>query len=223
MGIGHIVKRAVGDGVACRQHLFFRQIDKAIAARVRPSEEVEFHAARAVIQHERRRVESLLRRLGRGAVKLLHIFAIRLHPTLGLVTLHLLRHPDIGQRRRAHFGPDGVSVGVVAVVVRVENVLDGLAGKLLRVGRGQARAGGEVGVDDDEIVLHLNDDVIAMPLLLDVAFAEPNAGYDLLNSVRLRGYAGREEDGNDESGKAAEQENSATGHERQYTVETVDL
>ena len=57
--------------------------------------------------------------------------------------------------------PDGVAVGVVAVVVRVEDVLDRLLGRLLD---GRDHVAGllrEVGVDDDDVVLEDDPDVVA--------------------------------------------------------------
>ena len=44
----------------------------------------------------------------------------------------------------AGLGPDRVAIGVVAVMVRVEDVFDGLWRNLLGVGHGGARAAGEV-------------------------------------------------------------------------------
>jgi hypothetical protein len=56
--------------------------------------------------------------------------------------------------------------------------------ELFRIGHGEARAAGEVGVDDDEVVLHLDDRVVGVALL-HVAFAEPDAVGDLFDGVGL--------------------------------------
>src|SRR5215469_3551083 len=81
---------------------------------------------------------------------------------------------------------------MIPVMMRVENIFYWLGGDFLGVGDGGARATGKVGIDDDEIVLHLDDDVIAMPFMHEVAFAEPDTGHDLFEAVRLSIAAGEQ-------------------------------
>ena len=47
-----------------QRNLFFGQVGEAVAARVRPAEEVELDAARFVFEHEGGFLEGLLGRLG---------------------------------------------------------------------------------------------------------------------------------------------------------------
>ena len=65
---------------------------------------------------------------------------------------------------------------MVAVVMGVEDVLDGLVGDALGGFHGEAGAAGEVRVDHDQVVLHLDDGVVAVAEGFQVALAEPDAG-----------------------------------------------
>ena len=47
--------------------------------------------------------------------------------------LALLGYAGVGDHGGAKFGPDGVAIGVIAMVMGVEDVLDGLFGDLLEV------------------------------------------------------------------------------------------
>src|SRR5437016_2062495 len=95
---------------------------------------------------------------------------------------------------------------MVAVMVRVENILHRLVGDALGRLHGQARADGVVGVHHDEVILHLDEDVVAVTLPLDVALAEPDAGGDQLDLIGLRVRAGREEGGSREKDKGGQYE-----------------
>ncbi len=74
---------------------------------------------------------------------------------------------------------------MIAVVVRIEDKLHRLRRNFRSIGQNCSRAAGEVCIHDDEIILHLDDAVVAMPLAQDIAFAKPYAGRDQLYSVGL--------------------------------------
>ena len=95
---------------------------------MRPTEEMKLHFARAVLQYKRALVKRLLRVLGCVPMHLGYIRPAfgRGLPARRLIPLHLLSHALICQGCGAGRGPDGIAVGVVAVVVRIEDVFDGL-------------------------------------------------------------------------------------------------
>src|ERR1039458_9405602 len=78
-----------------------------------------------------------------------------------------------------------------SVVVGVEDVFDGLGREAFAIGHGAARAAGKVGIDDHQIIFHLDDHVIAVALF-HIAFAEPDTGSDQANGFR-RGVGTRDE------------------------------
>ncbi len=92
-------------------------------------------------------------RLGRG------------QPARRLEALQFLGHFFECDGGGARLRPQNVAVNVIGVVVRIEHVLHGLGRDALNVGHGGARAAGIVGVDHDQVVLHLDDDVVAVPLV----------------------------------------------------------
>ena len=99
------------------------------------------------------------------------------------------------------------------MVVRVEDVLHGFLGDPLRVRHRPARAAGEIGVHDDQVVLHFDDHVIAVTLV-HIAFAEPDAGRDEADGLRI-GVGPRHEERKDtQSRETAEAAPDASGHRR---------
>ena len=106
-------------------------------------------------------------------------------PAGRLVAFHLLGDSAIGQRGRAGLGPDGIAVGMVAVMMGIENILHRLGGDALDVGHGGAGAVREVGIDHDQIVFHFDDDVVAVAEVFEVAFAEPHPGRDLRDGFKF--------------------------------------
>ena len=74
---------------------------------------------------------------------------------------------------------------MVPVVVGIEDVLHGLRRNLFNVRHRRAGAAGVIGIHDDEVVLHLDHDVIAMAVLVEIALPEPDAGDDLLDRFEL--------------------------------------
>ena len=76
--------------------------------------------------------------------------------------------------------------GVIAVMVRIEDVLHRLAGEPFDIGQRGAGAAWKVGVHHDQVVLHLDDDVVAVAQVHQVALAEPYPRHDLFHRPRLR-------------------------------------
>src|SRR5688572_17456484 len=70
-------------------------------------------------------------------------------------------------------------------MMSVKHVLDRLRRNLLSVAYRQSGAAREVSIDDDEIILHLDNDVIAVARILYFALTEPHAGSNLLDRTRL--------------------------------------
>ena len=128
VGVGGEVIGAVDHGVAGAEHVFLGQIDETIAAGVGPAVEIEADFASAVLEDE----GALVKGLGavRGGLEVADIGAVLGGglPAGGFEAFHFFGDADVGEGRGAGFGPDGVAVGVVAVVVRVEDVLDRLIG-----------------------------------------------------------------------------------------------
>src|SRR5205085_7601977 len=142
---GEII-RAVDCGIAGAQNLFFRQPDETIAARVRPAEEVETHLARTILHDEWALIEGLLGRLRGAELQFGYVgaaFGGGL-PARGFVALHFLSHALVSERGGAGLRPYRIAVGVVAVVVRVEDVLYGLAGDTPDSLEREARAAREI-------------------------------------------------------------------------------
>ena len=97
----------------------------------------------------------------------------------------------LGDDAGPRLGEDGVAVGVVAVVVRVEDVADRLVGGLLDGRDDVAGLLGEVGVEDDDVILEDDPDVIAAAEEdrfvggADGGVAEEDAGRDFADLVEL--------------------------------------
>src|ERR1035438_2165205 len=166
VGVHGGVVGPVDHGVAGAEDLFFRQIGEAVAAGVGPSKVEEFNFALAVVEDELRLGDVLLGRLGRVAMEFGHIGAALDggQPARRFQAFHFGGYTGEGDGGRPGLGPDRVAVNVVAVVVRVEDILDGLGREAFAIGHGAARAAGIVGFDDHQIIFHLDDRVIAVAL-----------------------------------------------------------
>ena len=105
-------------------------------------------------------------------------------PARRLQAFQFLAHGLERQGGCAVLRPQHIAVEVIAVMVGVEDVFDGLTRKPLHVRHGGAGAAGIVGIDDDHIILHLDDYVVAMTLV-QIAFAEPDSGHDPPDSFRI--------------------------------------
>jgi len=66
----------------------------------------------------------------------------------------------------------------------------------------EQRAAGGIGVDHDQVVLHLDDDVVAVAEVGQIALAEPDAGHDKFDLTRLSLGAGRQKCHGGKDGKA---------------------
>ena len=195
VSVAHPVVRTVGHGVAGTQYLLLGQVGKAIAPRVRPAEEVELDPARTIVDHVRRLIESLARRFGRIPVQFRYILAAGGvgSPAGWFVPAHLFRYALIGEGGGACLGPERVAISMIAVMMRIEDVLYRFRGNRLDVRHERPCAARVVRVHDNQIIGHLDDDVIAMAELIQIALAKPHAWNDLLNGFQLGVGAGRHE------------------------------
>src|SRR5207248_11146514 len=151
----HVVVTAVDAGVAGAEDLVPGQIGAGVAGGVGVAEVEELDALALAVVEDQLVVEDDVGHLQRAVADVLAAH----RPAAGLG--ELLRPVDaqqagaVGLRDDAGpvLGEDGVAVGVVAVVVRVEDVADRLVGGLLDGGDDVLGLLGEVGVDDGDVVL----------------------------------------------------------------------
>src|SRR5436309_3208947 len=120
--ITHPVVSSIRNRIARAQHLLFGQIGEAVASGVRPSEEMKFNPPGAILDDERRPIESLLWWLSGAPIEFGHILpAGRVRsPARRLITEHFLSDPLVCECSRASLRPEWIPVGVVAVVVGIE-------------------------------------------------------------------------------------------------------
>jgi len=139
----------------------------------------EFYFSRAVLQDERRLGEGLLGAFDVGLVEVADVFALLFGgvPAPRLVTVHLVDDAAVGEGGGAGGGPCGVAVAVVAVGVGVEDIAHWLGRERGHESDELFGAGGVVGVNDDEVVRHLDDDGVGVAFG-GVAEKEPDAGCD---------------------------------------------
>ena len=88
-------------------------------------------------------------------------------------------------RHRALLDPDLVAIGMIAMVMRVEGKAHRLVGDRFDLGNDLLRAGGKIGVDDQDVILEDNPAIVAMAVPLDVAFMEINVGRDEFGFVHF--------------------------------------
>ncbi len=111
--------------------------------------------------------------------------------SLGPSTRSRRRAVGLGDDAGAGLGEDGVAVGVVAVMVRIEDVADRLVGRLLDGRDDVAGFLGEVGVEDEDVILEDDPDIVAAAeddrLVggADRGVAEEDAGGDFADVVEL--------------------------------------
>src|SRR6185503_16159727 len=187
-----IIEGPIHYSIAGAKNSFLWQINEAIAACVRPAKEMELHFTAAILQDKLLLFEGLFWRLGRGQIQSGHVFTSlgSALPACWLVTFHFLGNSNVGQCGRSQLGPERITVSVVTVMVSVKHVLYGLFRCFLDIRHASFRTTGEVGVDNNQVVLHLDPDIVAVTLLLDLALAEPNARSNLLY-VACSGLDGR--------------------------------
>ena len=124
VAVGSVIVGPVDRCVASAEHPFLRKVHEAIAASVSPSEKAELNAARSVRHHVRAVGERLLGWLGMVRVHFGDIFTFlgcRL-PALRLVALHLLSNGLVRDGNRAHLRPDRIAIGMIAVMMGVEDI-----------------------------------------------------------------------------------------------------
>src|SRR5215475_7886953 len=99
---------------------------------------------------------------------------------------------------------------MIAVMVGVENVFHRLGGDALAIGEGGARATRIVGVDYEQVVFHLDDDVVAVALV-HITLAEPDARSNVFHLIGFGLRPRRKKCGSGEHGKSGNQ-NGTTLH-----------
>src|SRR5579875_469029 len=136
----------------------------------------ELDFAGAIAEDESLFVDIPLGRLGAVQVEIGYVLALFDGglPASRFEALHLFSNALECEGGGAGLGPEHVAVDVVAVVVGVENVADGLGGDAFHIGHGGAGAAGIIGVDDDDVIFHLDNDVVGVALI-EIAFAEPDS------------------------------------------------
>ena len=142
--------------------LCLRQIGKGVAGGVGMAEEQELDALLAVVEHELVVEDEVrhLEMLSRTSLRPIGPLPASAN-SFGPLTTQQAGAVGLGDDARALLGEDRVAVGVVAVMVRVEDIADRFIGGLLDGGDDVARLLGEVGVDDDDVILEDDPDVIA--------------------------------------------------------------
>jgi len=148
--IGDIVSRPlIHAEVASEQDAFFRKPGDRISHRVPGTNFDQFHAVRAIVENEFVRKANL-----RMFELLILVVRVNRGPLPGSGILSPGFGEAIGRTKngRAGIDEDSVSVCVIAVIMRVEHVLDGLVGGCADVVENRARAPWIVGVDDENSV-----------------------------------------------------------------------
>ena len=123
-------------------------------------------------------------------------------PSLRLVAIHFVDDALLGEGRCAGIGPDNVAVGMVAMGMGVEDEQDRFGRELVDVANQFAGAAGVIGINDDEVVLHLDDDVVAITLRR-IAEEKPDA---VGNFERVEGWVGSVCEGREEEQEKKERE-----------------
>ncbi len=100
-------------------------------------------------------------------------------PAERLVTIHLLDHFLVCDRQGSVGDPDRIPVGVVTMMMGVEDQADRLLGDLSDVCQTGLGAIGEVGVDDHHKLPEDHDPVVAMALVFQIPLAKIDSGRQL--------------------------------------------
>ena len=161
--MAHEVEGAVDAGIAGAEDLVLGQVGEGIARGVGMAEEEELDALLAVVEHQLV-VEDDVRDLERAVARRPCGRSARGRPPRTPCAPLIAQQPGavgLGDDAGPRLGEDRVAVGVIAVVVRVEDIADRLIGRLLDRRDDIAGFLGEVGVDDDDVVLEDDPDVVA--------------------------------------------------------------
>src|SRR5207249_9531737 len=97
--ISHVIVRTIDWGITSAKDFLFRQVDKAIAACVGPSQKMKLYFASAIIKDHFIFFERSLRRLNGGQIQAGNILSLfgRFLPALWLIALHLFSDAHMGQ------------------------------------------------------------------------------------------------------------------------------
>jgi hypothetical protein len=170
---------------------------------VRDAEVQEFDTMFAVIEnHVATEEESWRFRFAGGDV-----FAIfgEIIPTFRLEFLERLQNAFMRDGSGALIGECLVAVGVIAVLMRVENEFDWLVGDLADFRNHFVGARREIGVDDEHVIFENDPAVVAMAFAADVAFVKINVlgeGFDFIDFSE--GIGGRKNCNASNDGKPGE-------------------
>ena len=190
VGVAGVVEGPVHAGVAGEQDPVLRQPGDGIAGGVGVAEEEELDPLVAVVEDE------LVGEVEGG--DLVREGAILARPVLlcsfeavGSLRLKEGLAPLLGDDRRPELHILHVPVGVIAVVVGVENKLDRLVGALADRSDDVLRLAGEVGVDDEDVVAEDDEALVAAgEHRLGLRLAEEDTGSDLGDRRLLGGGRG---------------------------------
>src|SRR5438876_1233079 len=111
--------------------------------------------------------------------------ALVIGPVRGVLGLGLLDAFARAQDRSAGVHPDAVPKSVIAVIVRVEDVADGLAGSLANVSQNGAGAPGKIGVDHQHVVAEDDPARVGDDVLRPVRGAIVHVRSELLREIGL--------------------------------------
>src|SRR5437016_927456 len=105
---------------------------------------------------------------------------------------------------------------MIAVMVRIEDKLYRLRRNFRSIRQNCSRAAGEVRIHNDQIILHLDDAVVAVPLAQDIAFAKPYAWGDQLYCVGLGIASGDDKAERKQGDKCSDQQQTDSVHIRRF-------
>ena len=190
--MAHVVERAVGAGIAGAENLEFGQIHEGIAGCVGMAQEQKLAALGAVVEHQL----VIEHEFGHLQMAVGDIRAARrtlagVGEILGPVDAQNAGAVGLGDDAGADLGEDRVAIGMVAVVVRIDDIANRLVRGLLDGRDHVARLLGKVGVEDDDIILEDHPDIIAaaeddaLVGRADRRIAKEDARRDLANLVEL--------------------------------------
>ena len=190
VGVAGVVEGTVHAGVAGEQDPVLRQPGNGIAGGVGVAEEEKLDALVAVVEDELVREVEGGDLVGEGAI-LARPVLLRPLEAVGPLRLEEGLAPLLGDDGRPELHVLHVPVGVVAVVVRVEDELDRLVGPFADRGDDVLRLAGEVGVDDEDEVAEDNEALVAAgEHRLGLRLAEEDAGSDFRDRRLLGGGRG---------------------------------
>ena len=213
VGVAGVVEGPVHAGVAGEQDPVLRQPGDGIAGGVGVAEEEELDALVAVVEDELVGEVEGGDLVGEGAILARPVF-LRPLEAVGPLRRKEGLAPLLGNDRRPELHILHVPVGVIAVVVGVENELDRLVGALADRSDNVLRLAGEVGVDDEDMVAEDDEALVAAgEHRLGLGLAEEDAGSDLGDRRLLGGGRGGPCADGGEEGKERQKEKQEEARE----------